>query len=118
MGYLRNECIVVSSWSEDNARKAHATAVKIFTDHDMHLIVGALTPHAMNGGAAFLIAPDGPKEGWEHSNIAERARGEFIAYLKGAAGIYVDWVLLLIGGDDGEYGVLDSPNGAQKAAVP
>lgn len=117
MGYLRHECIVVSGWDAKRVSKARDNAIAIFSRYDMESLVGDMTPHAMNGGAAFLIAPDGSKEGWSHSDAGDAARIEYMAYLKGARDFYLDWCLLLIGGDDGEYRVLASPNGAE-ATVP
>lgn len=115
MGYLRHECIVVSGWDDKRVADAHKRAVLIFTEHEMEGLVGPVIPHAINGGAAFLISPDGSKEGWEQSERGREARQEYIATLKGSRE-YLEWCLLLIGGDDGEYRVLDSPNGAEQSA--
>lgn len=116
MGYLRHECIVVSGWDKEAVEKARASAVAIFRPYEMEGLVGGVIPHAMNGGAAFLIAPDGSKEGWLHSNQGAEARLEFMSVLRHLKDRhYVDWALLLIGGDDGEYRVLASPSGAEKA---
>lgn len=119
MGYLRHECIVVSGWDTDRVCGAHAAAGAIFNAHGMGSLVGGLTRHAINGGAAFMIAPDGSKEGWAESDTGDKARAEFIAYLKSEAAqeLYLDWALLLVGGDDGEYRVLDHPNADAQAGV-
>jgi hypothetical protein len=114
VGYLRHECMVVSSWDRKAVERAHKSALLIFKEYDLEEIVGDVTPHKMNGGAAFLIAPDGSKEGWSHSHDGDEARKEFKAYLKGVAGKdFVEWCEVLIGGDDGEYRVTASPNGAE-----
>lgn len=119
MGYLRHECIVVSGWDEKRVKKAHAKAIVIFSNYDMDELVGPVIPHTTNGGAAFLIAPDGSKEGWGPSDKGDEARAEFIEWLKNAkaAELYLDWALVLIGGDDGEYRVLNSPSGGEAPAV-
>jgi hypothetical protein len=114
MGYIKNECLVVSGWDGKAVSKARDKAIAVYRDHAMEDLVGDLVPHAINGGAAFLIAPDGSKEGWEHSDKANAARDEFISILK-ADRSYLEWCHLLIGGDDGEYRVLNSPNGAEDA---
>jgi len=113
MGYLRNECIVVSSWDHNSVHKAHSVAAHVFNAKGLGTLVGAIAPHAINGGAAFLIAPDGSKEGWEVSDTAAAARSEFIAALGTLQ--FVEWALILIGGDDGEYKVLASPAEAEAA---
>lgn len=112
MGYIRNECVVVSGWDRTRVEKAHRSAVAIFAREQMEDLVGDIVPHTMNGGAAFLIAPDGSKEGWEHSDsdLAGSLREEFMAVLKGKPDWYLEWALILLGGDDGEYRVLKSPN--------
>lgn len=108
MGYLRHECIVVSGWNAEAVCRAHAAASGIFDAASMGSLVGGLIHHAINGGAAFLIAPDGSKEGWEHSDKADAARTKFIAWMRSRKDEYgVDWALLLMGGDDGEFRVQD-----------
>lgn len=111
MGYLKNEAILVSGWDDKRVKEAHESATAIFDSKGMGGLVGGIVPHAVNGGAAFLIAPDGSKEGWEQSDVGDALRQEFIAYLRGEGrDLYLDWCLILIGGDSDEYRVLDSPN--------
>lgn len=117
MGYIRNKCIVVSGWDAKRVSKARDKALIFYAENGIEELVGDLIPHAMNGGAAFLIAPDGSKEGWETSNKGDTAEAEFIAFLESNHDLYLEWSLLLIGGDDGEYRVLNSPNGPEKAAA-
>jgi hypothetical protein len=115
MGYLRHECIVVSGWDSDRVAKAHAAACGIFNERSMGSLVGGLIQHIANGGAAFMISPDGSKEGWESSDRGAAARAEYIQWLESprASDLHLDWALILIGGDDGEYRVMKSPSGAQ-----
>lgn len=110
MGYIRNETIVVSGWDDARVLRAHSAAAAIFDSHRIGRLVSGLTQHITNGGAAFFIAPDGSKEGWHDSDVAEAARKEFIGWLKTdeARKLYLDWALIILGGDDGEFSVLQS----------
>lgn len=104
MGYLRHEAMIVSNWDAEPVCKAHEAASAIFNAAGMGSIVGGIVHHAINGGAAFFIAPDGSKEGWGSSNEGAKARAELIDALNS---IGADWALVLMGGDDGEFKVLD-----------
>lgn len=97
--------MIVSSWNSEPVCKAHAAASSIFNAAGMGGIVSGIVHHAINGGAAFFVAPDGSKEGWPASEDAAKARADLIAAL-GTIG--VDWALVLVGGDDGDFRVLDS----------
>lgn len=108
MGYLRHECIVVNGDMSADVLKAHECASAIFNRHGIGGLVGGLTHHAINGGAAFLIAPDGSKEGWTESENGQKARDRFMEFLR-SDHVCVNWALILIGGDDGEYSILQSP---------
>ncbi len=79
--------------------------------HHAHIRTqSGIVPHAINGGAAFFISPDGSKEGWSESDKAAQTRKEFIAQLRHPTSLAgVDWAQVLIGGDDGEFEVLQSP---------
>lgn len=116
MGYLRHECMVVSGWDHAGVMRVHSTALSIFNPIGMGSLVSPVTQHIVNGGAAFMIAPDGSKEGWVPSDKAADARDEFIAHLRSQTEDFVEWALILIGGDDGEYRVLQSPNDKPEAA--
>ena len=106
MGYFRHECMVVSSERREDVQKAHEAASAIFNDAGMGSLVTGVVLHAINGGAAFMVAPDGSKEGWARSDAAARARSDLIQVL---ATMPINWALILLGGDDGEYRVLQSP---------
>jgi hypothetical protein len=107
MGYFRNECMVISGES-DPIVLAHKEAVTCFTEAKMPELVSAIIPHAINGGAAFFIAPDGSKEGFPYSNEAAKAREQLISKLRSMPSL--EWALILLGGDDGEYRVLQATN--------
>lgn len=110
MGRIRNETIVVSSWGAEKALQAHEAACCCFDTHGMGRLVSGLTLHATNGGAAFFISPDGSKEGWDTSCRGTAARDEFIAWMKhkDQAELYLDWALIVLGGDECEFSVTDS----------
>lgn len=76
MGYMRHHAIVVTSWDEKLANKAHKKAVKLFP------IVSEITKTAINGYRSFLVPPDGSKEGWEDSDRGDAARKKFNEYLE------------------------------------
>lgn len=114
MGYLRHECIIVSGEIAVEVLQAHGAALSIFNQRGCGSLVGGLSQHITNGGAAFLISPDGSKEGWYCSDIAAAARAEFILYLR--SGPSFNWAHVLIGGDDGEYEILQSPAKSLEAA--
>lgn len=110
MGYIRNETIVVSGWSAERVLRAHGAACVFFDNHGMGRLVSGLVQHITNGGAAFFVAPDGSKEGWETSDRGKAARDELIEWLKhkDQEDLYLDWALIVLGGDDHEFTVSDS----------
>ncbi len=107
MGYLRHECLVISGEDFTEVARVHVIACQFFNEVGAGSLVGGVIQAVMNGGGAFMVAPDGSKEGWELSDDVSAARVKLIDELRHAA---VDWVHLLIGGDDGKYSVLASPN--------
>lgn len=110
MGYIRNETMVVSGWDAARVLRAHSAASAIFDSHQNGRLVSGLTQHMSNGGAAFFIAPDGSKEGWNTSDVAATSRAEFIEWLKSdeSKELYLDWALIVLGGDDHEFVVTQS----------
>ena len=118
MGYIRNEAMVVSGWDNARVLRAHSAASAIFDSHKIGRLVSGLVQHVTNGGAAFFISPDGSKEGWHDSDLGEAARKEFVSWLKTseAQKLYLDWALIVLGGDDGEFSVSESTVTAMAAA--
>lgn len=116
MGYIRNHCMVVSGYG-DEIKAAHAKitalcAQRVTEGYQAYAgLVSPLLPHVANGCHSFMVGVDGSKEGWEPSNIMNEVRGEFVAYLKGTG---LDWALMLLGGDGGNFYVEDSPAGEQE----
>jgi hypothetical protein len=115
MGYIRNETMVVSGWDAARVLRAHGAASAIFDSHKIGRLVSGLVQHLTNGGAAFFISPDGSKEGWHDSDLGDAARKEFIAWLRTdeARKLYLDWALIVLGGDDGEFTVTQSPQASE-----
>lgn len=87
MGYERYHTIVVSSYSEKLLYEAHKQAEMLFclrTNNFGDLIAPVtdvvMTP--INGVYSFMVSPDGSKEGWDHSDLGDEARAEFVTWLK------------------------------------
>lgn len=101
MGYHRHHAIVVTSFHDRYIEVAHAEAERVF---EGTAPVTPITAAAVNGFRSFLVAPDGSKEGWADSDRGDAAREQFVAWLRGAGndGIYVSWVEVNFGGDDGD----------------
>lgn len=85
MGYERHHAIIVTTWNKDLAEQARAEAERIFSrdGHPGRRIapVSSVLGSAVNDVCTFVVAPDGSKDGWDHSNAGDAARAEFIAYL-------------------------------------
>lgn len=99
MGWHLHHTIIVTAWDEDRLKKAHTKASEIFP-----YCVSPITLGQANGYASFFIAPDGSKEGWDTSNEYEEQRSSFISWLKSdeAENLYLDWVFIQFGGDEGD----------------
>lgn len=127
MGYMRSHAIVVSAfygnphWIE----VAHKEAVRIFhqpvEEWSAMRIAEVTDPtHAgMNGIRSFMVAPDGSKEGWGHSDAGDRARHEFVSWLESAA--YDDgssplaWVEVQFGDDEWATMVINDNDARRRA---
>lgn len=102
MGYLKHDTIVVTDWSAD-IEIVREEAIKIFEakNEGYSRIISPLVGSVINSQKSFFIAPDGSKEGWSDSNLAEEARVEFLDWLRKSK-YFCDYVLIRFGGDD-EY---------------
>lgn len=107
MGYIKNHAMIVSSWSEEATAAAHQAATDHFGAYGLDEIISPIVPHAINGGSAFFIAPDGSKEGWTESDRGDAARDELKEKLRGMP--YLEWAEIQLGGDDAEYSIVDAP---------
>lgn len=98
MGHMRHNAIIVTSWDKDLLIEAHTVAKKNFKQ------ITPITPEAVNGYVSFLIAPDGSKEGWDHSDRGDRARATFLRWLNSRRydddSITLDWIEVQFGGDE------------------
>ena len=77
MGYIRHHAILVTSWSSDEIKRAHAQAVKCFGDK----LVSWTETTQINGYGTFTVIPDGSKEGWPESDQGDERRDQFIDWL-------------------------------------
>lgn len=106
MGYIRHHAIiVVDNGFGDGIETAWAKAVEIFAAHAASRLVSSIVEGTMNGQRSFFIAPDGSKEGWSHSDDADAARDELVAYLNANRDAldYLDFVEVSgFGGDDND----------------
>lgn len=108
MGYLRHRALLVNGWDAKRVGTARDEVAALYegasTADAFGSLVSPLLRHVVNGGASFVIAPDGSKEGWlisEFSDALMEQAKQMIARHK-----YVDWCELLCGGDDDEFAVL------------
>lgn len=98
MGYMRHHAIIVTTWSEESIKEAHAEATKIFP------WVSPISPPAVNGYCSFFIPPDGSKEGWQDSTDGDKRRLDFISWLsihKYDGSAYFSWAEVQYGDEDG-----------------
>lgn len=78
MSYYKHHAILVHSHSDELIKKAHIQALDCFQ---------AVTPISNitqneYGYSTFMIAPDGSKERWEHSELGDRTREKYLNWLK------------------------------------
>lgn len=116
MSYVRHEAIIVNGYRAEEVAQAHSFAVAIFRGLGMEQLVSPLSRWAVNGGASFFVAPDGSKEGWTESDLAEAGRKRLLKRLE-LLDDSLDWVLVLVGGDDKEFRVLRSSETCPRAGV-
>lgn len=104
MGYMRHHAIVVSSWDEKLAAKARKVAAAKFP------YVSELVPHAVNGGASFLIPPDGSKEGWLDSDLGDERRSWFVHWMDKQrledGSTSLRWCEIMYADDDGKAAIV------------
>ncbi len=78
MGTIQHHAFVVTGHS-DNIWKAHEEANRAFGGIAS---VTSVVPSPWNGFASFMIAPDGSKEEWKHSDDGDLARAKFVKWLR------------------------------------
>lgn len=85
MGYFCHDAILFIAWSGEDAAKAHAAVVDAIKSVGGNVeTLTAPTPEVVNGYSSFAMLPDGSKEGWEDSDIGDRARSAAIKAAHGA----------------------------------
>src|ERR1035441_1015602 len=79
MGYMRHHAILVTGFGEQVV-VAHGVAQALF--ENTRAPVSPLTDECVNGYRSFVVHPDGSKEGWEESDAGDKARNQFIDWLR------------------------------------
>lgn len=111
MGYIKHDAIVVTSWDDKHFAAVHAKAKELLGAVPDSLgtgeynYVSEIVDSRMNGQQSFLIAPDGSKEGWDTSTVAEERRAEFLTWLERDARCYATALVARFGGDDEDLSV-------------
>lgn len=101
MGYFRHDAIVVQGEDQFGIEIAHDHAINVFAE--THVKVTEVTPAVINASRAFLIAPDGSKEGWKDSDDGDKAREVYLEFLELDDRVrLLDWVRVNFGGDEKE----------------
>lgn len=77
MGYMVHHAIVVTSSITELIEEAQREAFRIFGT-----LVTPIVESNVNGYRSFLVAPDGSKEGWDESDLGDRRRSRFVAWLR------------------------------------
>ena len=115
MGYIKHECVITVLYDRDvpevaeveELRQAMAAASESLHPRGSGLENWLLGPaRGINGYTTYVFAPDGSKEGWEDSDIADEFRARFLEIVKRSK--WADVVHLQLGGDDRETRVLFS----------
>ena len=107
MGYIKHNAAIITSTREGDIKLAHAKAKELYTEGEMAQLVGEIIPGLANGQYSFFIAPDGSKEGWDHSDTSDVYRNKYLDWLfqERVERIRVDYVDVRFGGDaeGGDY---------------
>lgn len=101
MGYMRHHAIVVSSSTKELVQEAKDKAEILFNGvTEVSNIIASKT----NGYCHILIAPDGSKEGWGHSDAGNEVRKQFVEWLTGKKyeNGTLDWVEVMYADDNNQ----------------
>lgn len=91
MGTFQHDALIVTAPFDmpfdrgdapSDIERAHALAVRLYATVGLEQLVSPIVRGVMNGTASFLIAPDGSKEGWEHSDKSDQIRTLFKEHLR------------------------------------
>lgn len=73
--------------------------------------VSNVTPETTNGYRAFLVPPDGSKEGWDESERGDERRAQFVKWLRSYSysdgSSPLDWIEVQFGGDDDDANIIN-----------
>jgi len=97
MGYHVHHAVLVSSWFRPDIEKARQ-----FANVDLRMQTTAIATSDFNGLYTFVVTPDGSKEGWEASNIADAAREALAQWLSDSSNGNFKWALVEYGDEAGK----------------
>lgn len=103
MGYIRHKAIVFTSSDLNDLCELEILAGQLVSVPATEIV---FTP--VNCYYSFMVGPDGSKEGWKHSNRAEKDRAKLIEEAERRG---VDFALVRFGGDEPEKARLEDHNG-------
>lgn len=114
MGRLAHNAIIVTGWKPEKVKEAREKAIYVFSNHfntghsDGGIqLVSPIIHSVVNGQSSFFVAPDGSKEGREDSNEGDKARKEFLEWLK-VSNNRCDYIEVLFGGDEIQASIVTS----------
>jgi len=104
MGYMRHHAIIVSTFSDTAADKAHERAIELGCEPS------PILTSRVNAIYTFLIPPDGSKESWPESDEGEERREAFLDWInlrrhEDGSTVY-DWALIQYGDEDADNRIL------------
>lgn len=104
MGYMRHHAIIVTSFDDDEAKAAHTMA------ETLGMSVTDIVSSPVNHYLSFMVATDGSKEGWTHSEDGDARRRQFIAWMDtrryGDGSGPLCWVEVQYGDDERETAIV------------
>lgn len=107
MGFIRHKAMIVTGGGE-RLKKAHKKAKAIFKKNKVETSnITEIINSGMNGYESFAILPDGSKEGWPDSNLADKCRNELKEWLKNNQEGWNEWVEVSFGNDGGRANITE-----------
>lgn len=115
MGYIRHRIVAVIGYDRERLELVRMSAAEIygaFRDvrhpDGLESLVSLVVPGVMNSYASFFVGPDGSKEGWSSSDLADDAYAELVQYLRKRPDGLDGWVVVEgVGGDDHDPRIVD-----------
>lgn len=110
MGYMVHHAIIVTCWDHDRLSKLRDEIVSEAVKRGLAPLVGPFVESVVNGYCSFLIAPDGSKEGWAHSDDGDAFRDWVVALMESQVyddgSTWLDWCEVQYGDEDGVQGMV------------